>query len=206
VTGCLTQEDPIGLAGGLNLYGFANGDPVNFSDPFGLCPPCVSEGGLAIVTRAALRATQWRPTPGQSPSPFLNALVQQLQDPEFTEEGYFFSITGLGFAASFAVPFGRAAALNVGSQGKHVVGHNNFIAGRSVLTHSDPSALVSRFSGTGARVRGTAGEAGYVERVNFGQVIGQYVNPATGGQLETSVGLIHYGRRGAHIVPARPEP
>jgi len=32
-----TQEDPIGLAGGLNLYGFAGGDPVNFSDPFGLC-------------------------------------------------------------------------------------------------------------------------------------------------------------------------
>jgi RHS repeat-associated protein len=39
-TGRFTQEDPIGLAGGLNLYGFANGDPVNFSDPFGLCPPC----------------------------------------------------------------------------------------------------------------------------------------------------------------------
>ena len=34
-----TQQDPIGIAGGLNLYGFANGDPVNFSDPFGLCPP-----------------------------------------------------------------------------------------------------------------------------------------------------------------------
>ena len=27
------------MAGGLNLYGFAGGDPVNFSDPFGLCPP-----------------------------------------------------------------------------------------------------------------------------------------------------------------------
>ncbi|MGH9892173.1 MAG: RHS repeat-associated core domain-containing protein, partial [bacterium] len=35
-TGRFTQEDPIGLAGGLNLYGFANGDPVNFGDPFGL--------------------------------------------------------------------------------------------------------------------------------------------------------------------------
>ena len=27
------------MAGGLNLYGFAAGDPVNFSDPSGLCPP-----------------------------------------------------------------------------------------------------------------------------------------------------------------------
>jgi RHS repeat-associated protein len=35
LTGRFTQEDPIGLAGGLNLYGFAKGDPVNFSDPFG---------------------------------------------------------------------------------------------------------------------------------------------------------------------------
>jgi hypothetical protein len=26
----------------LNLYGFANGDPVNFSDPFGLCPICAA--------------------------------------------------------------------------------------------------------------------------------------------------------------------
>ncbi len=36
-SGQFTQEAPIGLAGGLNLYGFAGGDPVNFSDPFGLC-------------------------------------------------------------------------------------------------------------------------------------------------------------------------
>ncbi len=33
-----TQEDPIGVAGGLNLYGYAGGDPINNSDPFGLCP------------------------------------------------------------------------------------------------------------------------------------------------------------------------
>ncbi len=49
VTGQFTQSDPIGVDGGLNLYGFAGGDPLNFDDPFGLCPqwltgrPC-SEG------------------------------------------------------------------------------------------------------------------------------------------------------------------
>jgi RHS repeat-associated protein len=36
-TGRFTQPDPIGVAGGLNEYGFANGDPVSYSDPFGLC-------------------------------------------------------------------------------------------------------------------------------------------------------------------------
>lgn len=32
------QQDPIGLAGGMNLYGYAGGDPVKYGDPFGLCP------------------------------------------------------------------------------------------------------------------------------------------------------------------------
>ena len=53
-TGRFTQLDPIGLAGGLNLYGFGGGDPVNFSDPFGLCPSCVGAalgvaGGFVVA-------------------------------------------------------------------------------------------------------------------------------------------------------------
>jgi RHS repeat-associated protein len=35
-TGQFTQPDPIGLAGGLNSYGFAAGDPVSYADPYGL--------------------------------------------------------------------------------------------------------------------------------------------------------------------------
>jgi len=34
--GRFTQEDPIGVVGGVNLHGFADGDPINFTDPFGL--------------------------------------------------------------------------------------------------------------------------------------------------------------------------
>ena len=40
----------------MNLYGYANGDPVNFSDSFGLCPyhitgiPCAAVyGGVGLV-------------------------------------------------------------------------------------------------------------------------------------------------------------
>ena len=55
-SGRFTQEDPTGIATGLNVYGFAEGDPVNFSDPFGLmtCPPCTLPlpGGLGIAGAA----------------------------------------------------------------------------------------------------------------------------------------------------------
>jgi RHS repeat-associated protein len=37
-TGRWTQEDPIGVAGGLNLYQFNGNNPVAYTDPFGLHP------------------------------------------------------------------------------------------------------------------------------------------------------------------------
>ncbi|HVH12278.1 MAG TPA: RHS repeat-associated core domain-containing protein, partial [Longimicrobium sp.] len=46
-TGRFTQEDPIGLAGGVNAYGFADGDPVGYSDPYGLCSVPTALGGVA---------------------------------------------------------------------------------------------------------------------------------------------------------------
>lgn len=48
-------KDPIGIAGGLNLYAYAGGDPVNYSDPNGLCPVCPFLAPIAWrLTSAAL--------------------------------------------------------------------------------------------------------------------------------------------------------
>jgi RHS repeat-associated protein len=40
-TGRWTQEDPLGVAGGVNLYGFVGNNPAAFTDPFGLRPTVV---------------------------------------------------------------------------------------------------------------------------------------------------------------------
>jgi hypothetical protein len=60
-TGQFTQPDPIGLAGGLNAFGFANGDPVSYSDPYGLfkCP-----GSPGCPMPGTIRPTVDRSQPG----------------------------------------------------------------------------------------------------------------------------------------------
>jgi len=58
-TGRFLTQDPIGLAGGVNLYAYAGNDPVQFSDPFGLCPQCwaiLVAGGVGAFVGGSVQA------------------------------------------------------------------------------------------------------------------------------------------------------
>lgn len=98
---------------------------------------------------------------------------------------------------------GQAVAkvkIHAGKQGKHIPGHNNFIPGKSELTHPDPQGLINRHAGTGIR-------HGNKEVVDFGETIGDALSEG-GIRTSTTRGTIHYSADGstAHIVPAKPRP
>ena len=111
-----------------------------------------------------------------------------------------------GSKGSIKTVNGYDAKVNVGQQNKHIPGTNEYKNAlnngqtKSILYGdiNDIQNLLNQKAGTGDFL-GTN-----KERVNFGKVIGQYINPDTGIGVETTIGIIHYGKKGAHIVPARP--
>jgi hypothetical protein len=108
--------------------------------------------------------------------------------------------------ATLANGDGDTPTVDTGKQGKHQPDHNNFIPGRSELTHPDPQQLVDDHVGTGQPANNVpAGQPGYRERVDFGSIIGNYVDPVTGEKTPTTNGIIHYSKDGVHIVPGRPQ-
>ncbi|HET7734112.1 MAG TPA: polymorphic toxin type 50 domain-containing protein, partial [Paludibacter sp.] len=92
-------------------------------------------------------------------------------------------------------------AINVGKQGKHLVGHNNYIVGRSILTE-DAQGLLDAFHA--GNVESTQIINGVKTRVDFGKIIGTYINPETGDALQTTRGIIINSKTGVHIVPSAP--
>lgn len=88
-------------------------------------------------------------------------------------------------------------------QAKHIPGAKNYVEGRSIFTHPEPQKLLSQYAGKGQKAQGIVGEPGYRERIDFGEVIGYFVKDKM--QIPTTVGIIHYSKKGAHIVPAQPK-
>jgi RHS repeat-associated protein len=60
-TGKWLQEDPMGVAGGVNLYGYNGNDPNRFSDPFGLVAEYPACGGLGPDPAMLGRITEAAP-------------------------------------------------------------------------------------------------------------------------------------------------
>ena len=113
---------------------------------------------------------------------------------------------GIGGESGSKTVNGYDTKVNVGQQNKHIPGTNEY---KNALNNgqtksimygdvNDIQNLLNDKAGTGDFIGANK------ERVNFGQVIGQYVDPDTGVGVETTIGIIHYGKKGAHIVPARP--
>jgi filamentous hemagglutinin len=102
----------------------------------------------------------------------------------------------------------RPPKLAEGKQDKPVLGSNNYdlVRKRSILTCPDPQSLVNGWAGKGRQVGNIpVGQAGSKERVDFGFVIGNFVEENTGVSAPTTKGIIIYDGKGrAHIVPARP--
>ena len=83
------------------------------------------------------------------------------------------------------------------------MGHKGYIEGRSIFygTMDDARDLLERFAGEGQVLN----REGTRRRVDFGQIIGLYIDPETGRSGETTMGITHTSeRKGEHIVPARP--
>lgn len=95
------------------------------------------------------------------------------------------------------VPAGLSKDIHSGQQGKHIPGHNNYTPGRSPLLDGiDPQKLLNGVhSGEYKIIRMTPRNQPVV---NFVKPIGNYE-----GQ-PTNYGIVHYGKNGAHIVPANP--
>jgi RHS repeat-associated protein len=63
-TGRWTQEDPVGIAGGVNLYAYVGNNPATYTDPFGLCndasdPPDSIRVPVPVRCPNGTTETQW---------------------------------------------------------------------------------------------------------------------------------------------------
>lgn len=103
--------------------------------------------------------------------------------------------------------YGYPIKVKAGAQEKHIPNAPNYkqeVANgknKSIFYGDNKKAqeLLDEFAGKGQLL-----PDGKKERVDFGKPIGKYYDRDTGQYLETTRGMIHYGKDGAHIVPARP--
>ncbi len=81
------------------------------------------------------------------------------------------------------------------------MGHNNYKVGKSVLK-VDAQQLLDKFH-AGEIVNAQTINSSKI-RVNFGKIIGNFVDINTGQSIPTTNTMIIISKTGVHIVPIRP--
>lgn len=97
--------------------------------------------------------------------------------------------------------------LNKGHQQKHIKDSPGYLQGRSYI-YGDldvAQALVDKYHGTGTPVFKRNGEWKEKEIVVSDSVIGVNVDDQSGEETETNRFVIHYGKKGTHVVPTKEE-
>ena len=141
-TGRFTQEDPIGFAGGLNLYGFAAGDPVNHADPFGLSADTLRHGRCKVAGLLKAYVEALGSNPGQFAAGFRGANYPPQFDYKYQEPALF-EVGGRWLRND---EFGNFAA---GYAGMYVYGTPGFLGMRAggVVIAADRDNSGKRVSG-----------------------------------------------------------
>jgi SPP1 gp7 family putative phage head morphogenesis protein len=95
--------------------------------------------------------------------------------------------------------------IEIDKQGKHILGHKNYIEGRSYLTISleEAQELVNKYAGTGEIRRTAAGAWNNKETIKADIDVGVFVDSNTNTESITNSFTIHYSKKGTHIVPSR---
>ena len=92
--------------------------------------------------------------------------------------------------------------IHPGQQGKHIIGHNNYIPGRSILTENPQNLLNQYHSNNTTFLRQPNAEKIIVD---FHKPIGIYVDDVNKISRITSRGIIVRSNKGAHIIPSSPQ-
>jgi RHS repeat-associated protein len=174
-TGRFTQEDPIGLAGGLNLYGYAGGDPVNLSDPTGyFWVPALALGG-AVVGAAAY----WYTTPTSQQTAGGYARWALGGAAIGATAGFGIKVASGAFAAKPVFGIGTAVTVNasgtaVGVAASAQAAGSAVVASTPVVASAVPklSGLAQQFGTTSQELisRGLNTATKYVDHANSGNV------------------------------------
>jgi RHS repeat-associated protein len=135
-TGQFTQTDPIGLAGGLNAYGFAAGDPVSYSDPYGLDPILLADPDPARRARLqGMFSMAWHNSPT-----FRRAARAMIQDPR-VHHRLTSSASGLGDCYAQSCTYSKALEEGRGKSQTTIAG----LGSGAILGSDDFESFVHEF-------------------------------------------------------------